>query len=147
MPVATIIAIADAVVAAINAGTFAYPHPVAAGREYVPVHELDDLVDLAVTVVPTGLTASLLDRGSRYLFDYLIDIGIQRRTEPTNAERDAMMYLVEQVVDLLRVNPLALPAGVARCVGVANAPIFVPQHLDEKRVFTSVVTLTYRLGR
>ena len=35
----------------------------------------------------------------------------------------------------------------SKCVRVANEPIYVPAHLDDERVFTSVVTLTFRVAR
>jgi hypothetical protein len=106
-------------------------------------------------VVPTALSASLIDRSPRHIFDYVIDIGIQKRIGEgcmTQAEIkaacDPLMLLVEEVVDLFRGRPLELaPGRHASCVGLANEPIFSAPHIDDMRVFTSLVSLTFRLGR
>lgn len=142
---ATVIAIADAVTAVINDGSFAQTFT--AERAYVPVHELTELVDLKVTVVPASLSAALLTRGSAHLFDYVIDVGIQQKKEPTVANLDPLMLLVERIVDLFRGKPLAVGSATAHCTLAENRLIFAPDHLDEKRVFTSVVSLTFRMGR
>ena len=56
------------------------------------------------------------------------------------------MLLVQEIVDLFRSASLA-GFGAATVATVANQPIYVPQHLDEQRVFTSVVTLTFQQAR
>lgn len=152
---ATVLEIADAVVAALNGASLSQSF--AAERLYVPVHELDGLADLTVSVVPNGLSMTGLDRTPRHLIDYVVDIGIQQRiggtsavpATPTqvNARGDALMALTEEVVDLFRGQPLAAGGRRAWCVAAENRPIFRPDHFDEMRVFTSVVSLTFRLGR
>lgn len=150
---AVILQIADAVVVALGAATLSQTFT--AERSYVPVRELEEMGGtLFVTVVPTGLTAQLLNRQGQHLFDYVIDIGIQKRigtgtmTEAEiRAACDPLMLFAEEVAELLGGKTLPIGSGKAVAIGVANQPIFVPAMLDEMKVFTSVVTLTFRLGR
>ena len=140
---AVIVEIAEAVVAAIEAATLSQPATVK--RAYVPVHELTDLVDLAVTVVPTSIGVTPLTRHSDD-HEYTVDIGVQKRCTPDTTDADPLMLLVEEIIDLFRGKTLT-GYTAAKCLRVANDPIYVPAHLDEERVFTSVVTLTFRVAR
>lgn len=140
---ATIIQIADAVVAQLNAATFS--QPLTAVRHYAPSFKLPDMKELHVTVVPRAISSTSLDR-SRDTFSYEVDVAIQRKTDGEQATLDALMTLVEEIADHFRAGPLASFPG-ARCMDVKNAPVFAPEHLDEFRQFTSVLTLTFRLVR
>jgi len=140
---ATIIQIADAVVAQLNAATFSLP--LTAVRHYVPSFELPDMETLHVTVVPRGISSTSLDR-SRDTFSYEIDLAVQKKTDMAPATLDALMSLVEEIADHFRAGPLASFPG-ARCMDVKNAPVFSQEHLDELRQFTSVLTLTFRVVR
>jgi len=140
----TVIDVADAVVASLNAGSFGIPFTSA--RSYVPVVELSDLAELIVTVVPKSAEITTATRTSSY-FDCTIDIGIQQKVNPDElSELDALADLAEQIVDHLRLESLdALPE--AAWLSIANEPVFAPEHLDQQRVFTSVVSVTYRVRR
>jgi len=145
--VSTVIDVADAVVASLNApGAPGFALPFTAVRKYVPAVELSDLADLNVTVVPKAAEITTATRTSSY-FDCTIDIGIQRRVNPDEpAELDALADLAEQIVDHLRLKPLeALPE--AAWMDIAHEPVFATEHLDQQRVFTSVVSVTYRVRR
>lgn len=139
---AKIIQIADAVVADLNAATFV-PH-FTATRDYVPAAELPDLATLRVTVVPKGLAAEPASRTTAAT-TYQVDIGVQKKL-PTDAaavkvEADALMLLVQKIVEFLnRSRPTA--AG-ASWVGTENDPIFSPEHFEELRQFTGVITVSY----
>lgn len=139
---AVILDIADAVVAALNGGTFS--QPVAAERHYQPKFELSEMTDLKVSVVPRGLLSKTLDRG-RDSFDYQIDLAVQQKTDMTPAALDALMGLVEEIADRFRRQPLS--GTDARCVEVENDPVYSPEHLESLRQFTSVLTLTFRVPR
>lgn len=140
----TINQIADAVVASLNAGTFSIQFQ--AARSYQPVYELSQLQELRVSVVPKSLTATAATRSDGF-FDCAIDIGIQRKVNADDAETlDGLMSLVEEIADRLRFQRLeAFPGAV--WLAIANDPIFAPDHLEKERVFTSVVTVTYRVRR
>lgn len=148
---ATLIQVAEAVKDGLNANPFALEFT--ATREYVPVRELDEMGDaLYVAVVPTGLALAAADRTPRHTHDYTVDVGIQQKlprgaTTPDQvaATCDPLMALAEAVCDLFRGRRLLDVPAV--CVEVANSPVFHPPHLDEPRVFTTVVTLTYRMVR
>ena len=140
---AVVVEIAESVTAVLNAATLSQAFT--AERAYVPVHELPDLVDLAVTVVPTSIGVTPLTRHSDD-HEYTVDIGVQKRCTPDPTEADPFMLLVEEIVDLFRGKALT-DYTAAKCVRVANDPIYVPAHMDDERVFTSVVTLTFRVAR
>ncbi len=138
----TILDIADAVTASLNGGPF---DPIlGAERRYQPTFELPDLADLKVSVVPKSVEVTNATRESGY-FDCAIDIGVQKKIAD-EAEIDALVNLVEQIADHLRQKRLdSFPD--AAFVSIANEPVFAPEHLDQQRVFTSVLTVTYRVRR
>jgi hypothetical protein len=140
---ASIIAIADAVTAELNATSFS--QPLSAVRHYEPTFELSAMSTLRVSVVPRSLTSKTLDR-NRDSFDFEIDVAVQKKTDPTLTNLDDLMELVEEIADHLRLNPLSTLPDV-RCMEVANAPVYALEHLQEFRQFTSVITLTYRKYR
>ncbi len=140
----TVLEIADAVVASLNAGTFSQAFE--AVRKYRPSFELEELPTLRVTVVPRSVAISAAARDSSY-FDCAIDIGVQKKVNPDEpTELDELMNLVEQLADHLRLQRLE-EAPLAAWVGIENEPIFASEHLDQQRVFTSVLTVTYRVRR
>ncbi len=140
---ATIVQIADAVVAELNAAAFSLGFT--AERHYLPKFELSELTTLRVSVVPREIASTSLDR-NRDSFDYLIDVAVQKKVDPSVENLDALMALVEEIADHFRSEPLVgLPQ--ARCTEVKNAPVYALEHLDEFRQFTSVLTLTFRVWR
>ncbi len=140
---ANIVAIADAVTAELNGHSFSQPFT--AQRLYLPVFDLQSMSELKVTVVPRGISSSSLDR-SRDSFEYQIDVAVQKKTATDVPTIDTLMLLVEEIGDHFRSNPLSSYPG-ARCTNVENAPVYAPDHLQELRQFTSVLTLTFRLWR
>ena len=75
---ATIIDIAESVVAEINATTFS--QPVTAARHYAPQFEIGEMGTLHVSVVPKGLASKSLDR-SRDTFEFVIDVAVQQKVD------------------------------------------------------------------
>jgi hypothetical protein len=138
-----IIDLADDVVDVLNSGTFTQSF--VATRAYVPAYELTDLSTLRVTVVPRELSLVPLTRHADQ-GEYQIDVAIQKIVGRSNADIDPFMNLAEEIIDLCRGLTMSLTTN-ARCTGVANTPIYDPGHLDERRVFTSVITLTFALTR
>lgn len=141
------IELADAVAASLNAGAFSLPFT--AERAYLPDYDLSQVQDLRVTVVPKSLGVAKASRESAY-FDPAIDIGVQQKIEgdedAAKAMTDGLVALVEEIVDHLRGKRLD---GVpdAAWMAIANDPILDRDHLERLRVFTSVVTVTYRKRR
>jgi hypothetical protein len=140
----TLVALADAIVARLNAGSFSLPFE--ARRGYRPVVELPDLTAVVVTVIPKSLTISAATRADGF-YDCAIDVGVQRKVNAEEREPlDDLMRWVEEIGDHLRAQPLdAFPA--ATWLSLENDPIFVPDHLEKEHVFTSVLTVTYKVRR
>lgn len=139
--IATIIDIADSVVAELNAATFS--QPIEAKRYYAPQFELPEMKTLHVSVVPRAIASSALDR-SRYSFEYQIDVAIQQKVDPKNPPLDALMGLTEEIAAHFRAGALASYPN-ARCSDVKNDPVYLPEHIVEYRQFTSVLTLTFKV--
>lgn len=136
-----IIQIAQAVTDELNNGSFAVP--LNATRHYLPVFELQEMQSLHVTVVPRGVVSSVLDR-SRAQHDVQIDIAIQKKfASDAPDELDPLMDLVQQIADHFQMR--SLPSVGALWVKTENKPIYAPEHMQELRQFTSVLTISYRV--
>ncbi|HMN39622.1 MAG TPA: hypothetical protein PKE29_02180 [Phycisphaerales bacterium] len=141
----TIAAIADAVAAHINAGTFS--QPVNAARMYQPAFTLEDLAELRVSVVPRTVGISAASRDSS-VFECVIDVGVQKKlpADGADGEIDALLDLVEEITDHLRLKRLP-DAPEAAWAGIAHEPVVSSESLEQHRVFTSVLSVTYRVRR
>lgn len=143
---ATLIAIADAVAATLNAATFG--QPLTAVRSYQPEYGPADTGTLRVSVVPEAVDA---ERKTRATFeeDHRVSVLFQHRTDMTDSELDALMELVEEVADHLKETPLTGVSGAAavQCVAVSNAPVFAQDRLAELREFCSLLVATYKTWR
>ena len=139
---ATIIDIADAVAAALNdPGEPGFSQSFTAVRKALPAFDLADLAGLHVTVVPKGVEVTGATR-SLSQHDYQIDVGVQRKLgSDLEAETAAMLALVDEIAAFLGRRAMAGAAWVRS----VNEPVYSPEHLAEKRLFTSVLTITYRL--
>ena len=138
-----VVAVADAVVDELNAGTFGQPFT--AERNYLPCYELEDIKNLRVTVVPKTVAIQIKDRSSTQ-DDVEIDIAVQQKlTTADNAEIDPLLALVQEIADYLRFKRFSPPDAI--WVGTRNEPVYAQEHLDRFRVFTSLLTLTYRVFR
>jgi len=141
----TIATLADAVAAHINAGTFS--QPLTAVRMFQPAFTLEDLKDLRVSVVPRTLQMSPVTRDSLAI-EYVVDVGVQKKLPPDGADAviDELLSLVEAVADHLRFQRLeGFPD--AAWVGISNEPVVSSEALEQHRVFTSVLSVTYRERR
>jgi hypothetical protein len=143
--VSTIALIADAVAAHINAGTFS--QPVNAVRMYQPAFTLEDLAELRVSVVPRNVGIAAASRDSS-TFECVVDVGVQRKlpAEGDQAEIDGLLDLVEEITDHLRLKRLP-DAPQAAWVSIAHEPVVSSESLEQHRVFTSVLSVTYRVRR
>lgn len=138
-----VVDIADKVVSELNAGTFSQSFT--AERAYLPCYALEDVKDLRITVVPKGVEIQIKDRSSTQ-DDVGIDIAVQQKlTAADNAEIDPLLALVQEVADSLRFKRFTAPDAV--WVGTRNEPVYAQEHLDRFRVFTSLLTFTFRVFR
>ena len=133
--------IADAVVAELNGGSFSQAFT--AERKYQPTYELSEMQTLHVTVVPKSVTTAIASRSDDQV-DCAVDIGVQKKLgDDADTEADGLMALVEEIAAFLNRRALAgTPDAV--WVRTANEPIFSPEHFEQMRQFTSVLTVTYR---
>ena len=134
--------IADAVTAEINTAGL-LPSGVTAVRRVLPEFELKELTELKVTVVPRGVTITGATRASSQ-YEIAIDIGLQKKLQgDPDTEVAFLGTLVDQIASHLQRRPLpGFPW--ATWVSIANDPLYVPDHLAQQRVFTSVLAVTYR---
>jgi len=138
-----IVQIADAVAGELNGGTFGQPFT--AERNYLPLYDLKELKSLRVTVVPTGTAIESKARRTAQ-HDVEIDVAVQQKLVKTdNATIDPLMSLTEEIADHFRFKRLAPPDAV--WIKTENEPVYAQEHLDQYRVFTSLLTLTFRVLR
>lgn len=141
----TISTLADAVAEHINAGTYA--QPVSAVRTYQPAFTLEELGELRVSVVPRTTTVSAASRESS-TYEHVLDVGVQKKlpAEDEQFSIDELLELTEAIGDRLRHTRLAgFPE--AAWAGLAHEPVVSSESLEQHRVFTSVLSVTYRVRR
>lgn len=150
MPDSTDVKIAKGVVTHLGGGT--YSQTFTAVRAYVPQYELEDLDTLRVVVVAASDTFTRGSRGASNNHDVEVHVAVMKRPPATvlpgadeTAWTDALRYLVEEVGD--RCLTIALTDPPVRCARVVNDPIWAPEHLRERRQFTSLLRLTFHLLR
>lgn len=151
---ATVIDIADAIVADLNAGSFSMSFT--AERWYVPIRDLKDLTNETqptISVVPLTILGTLLTRGGAYMEQYDIAVGIQKsigKGQMANTDIiavcDPLMTFCEQIMNFFAAKAL-LSYPTAFCTQHKLEPIYSPEMLDEKRLFTSILTLTFKRGK
>ena len=139
---AVVAAVADAVVTELNAAAFSLPFT--AVRKYQPHYDLAQLKSLHVTVIPSGLMTQQAARGPGQR-DVDVDIAVQQKlTQEENADLDPLLALAEEIAEHFRGKRLsAHPQAI--WVKTEHKAVFVPEHLQQYRQFTSVLTLTFRV--
>lgn len=142
---ADIIEIADAIQAELEDGSFSLPFAI--DRAYIPLYEREDLDGLTVTIVPKSVTESNQDR-SRTQDEDAIDVAVQQKVASTDtAELDPLMALAREIRQHFKGRECRARVKAstgASWVRSAHPFIYSPEHLREKRIFTSVITLTYK---
>ena len=134
--------IADAIVAELDGNTFS--EPLVVTRRVLPEFELAELKALTVTVVPKSVEIHNITRQSSS-FNVAVDIGIQQKiSKDTDVDVQRLSGVVSEIVLFLNRRKLTNVSG-AIFVSISNEPVYAPEHLSEKRLFTSILTLTYRI--
>ena len=136
--------IATAVVSELN-GQAAYfvPATFTAVRAHMPLEDLADLKTLHVTVVTRSFSQELSSRADIQT-EIEVDVAVQHKVAPEdNTPMDALNTLVERIIKFFERRVLS---GYEQAIWTKteNALLYIPEHL-KKRLFTSVITLTYRL--
>jgi hypothetical protein len=71
-----------------------------------------------------------------------IDVAVQQRVDPSDVEEcDTLDALCEEISDWF--DRRVVGDGLAICKQVERKPIYDPEHMTKKRVFTGVITLTF----
>ena len=136
--------IADAVATELNAADPAtFSETFTAQRMVLPAFDLPDLAELKICIVPKSVTITASTRTASQ-YEIAVDIGIQKKLgKDLDAGVESLGTLVDEIADYLTRRPLAA-AAFAAWTGIENEPVYAPEHLTEQRVFTSVLTVTYR---
>lgn len=135
--------LADAVVTELNAKTD-WRFPFHAERIAAVRRDVRDLNELCVSVIPASIDYA------RQARDYIrstveIDIGVQKHLDGTESDPVADLgSLVDQIARYLTGRKLSHKPN-AKPIGTANEPIYIQEHLLQKSVFTSVVSLKYQI--
>ena len=139
-----IIQISDALVAKLITGTFSQSFtPV---RTVFPNFELKELATLNVAIVPRSVESSIITRASDQ-DDYSIDIGVQKKlTSSFETETAALISLVTEIKDFLKGKHLTMTTRIAMWINTKIDPIYSREHIAGDTVFTSVITVTYRMA-
>jgi hypothetical protein len=129
-----------------EAGNFA-PYSFTAQRLHVPLFDLKDLKTLHVSVVGRSFEQEQIAR-SQYATELGVDVAVQYKFDgsgviPTT-DIDPLSDLVEAIIEFFRSRELASYAA-ARWISTSNGSLYLPEHLANKRLFTSVITLTYKV--
>jgi hypothetical protein len=147
---AVIVEIAEAVLAVLSGANLSQAFT--AKRAYAPVAAQEAMDTLEVTVIPFEESMTPLSRRDDN-FDYVVRIGIQRRigkglmtNDAINTACDSLLLLAEEIKDLFRSKTLE-GYTTASSVDTATLALFIPEHTDQHRVFTSIIALTFRKSR
>ncbi len=134
--------VAEAVITELNATTFS--QSLTATRAYLPRTELGELKTLKVTVVPSSVTVAAASR-SQTQRDVAIDVAVQKKLgQEQNPSLDPLLALAEEIAEHFQAKRLDSFPG-ALCVKTEFKPIYAPEHIEQLRTFTSVLTLTFRV--
>lgn len=143
-----LIALADAVVSELNAGSWGLAFT--AARALRPRLKLEDLGALRVTVIPRGMTMAALTRGSA-IRTQTVEISVMQRVSsavPATEEAavEALVALMEELANAFKPPYVVDGAGHAVVTDVALAADkpFVEEHLDEAGLFNGSLVLTFR---
>lgn len=135
--------LADAVLYEINAKE-TWSIPFTASRLAVPRKEIKDLNEVTVSVIPSSVQ---YQREARDYMRYtvVVDIGIQKHLDGNETDAVGELgSLTDQIAQYMTGRKLSQMKS-AKNIGTSNDPIYVQEHLLQKRVFTSVISLKYQM--
>jgi len=136
-----VLQLADKIVQTLNESSFALPFT--AVRTLFPFYELKDLSTLRITVVPKSVNITTATRNSSD-FDYQVDIAIQKAVKaPDDIEVTALTELALAIAKSFR-NKIYQDIG-AVCFKQTIDPLYSVEHIQPPSVFTSVVTLNFKV--
>ena len=106
--------------------------------ELAPEYSLKDVKEKTrIVVVPVGIKHKMLARGFRE--DFLtVQVGVLRK-----ATEDELVDLVNYA-QTLALDFLHATVKGAKCVEVNHAPLYVPEHMRDRRQFTGIIELLFK---
>lgn len=115
-------------------------------RRIQPYRETVEYEQLRITVVPRSATNTKADRKRRN-HECTVDVGVQQRMEASDATTEEIEGLLDLVhsIDARLADAKRLTSIGAVWLRSEYAPLYLPEHLFEKRLFTSVLRVDYRL--
>ena len=145
----------DLVVTTLNSAAFATPagSPIIAVAIYDIVFDLAQLTAGRMLVRPADRQDTKFSRGGPESSDVTIDVAIQYKyATPAASELDPYLAMTEKVAahvakgGLFLGGTIATSAGPATCMGSKFMDgLYAQKHIEEYRVFTSIVSLTFTL--
>ena len=141
----TILTIADALVTMLNAGS--YSQTFTAARKVLPRYGIEDLTALKVTVVPASCESSMATRETSDN-EYAIEIGIQKKlSSDTDTDIAPMLILVNEIISRIKTpaNRILNTTNPSVWLKTENNPVYDREHLASQLVFTSLLTVTYKV--
>lgn len=137
----TAIDLANAVVTSLNEDT--YSMNFTAVMSLFPFYEIKDLSTLRVTVMPKNLEITRVTRSSSE-FNYEIDIAVQKVVDLS--DNSSLINLAKLALSIASnfKNKIYSNLGAA-CFGQNVNPIFSTEHIQPPSVFTSIVTLKFKI--
>lgn len=119
---------------------------ITAERAYVPVVELKDIsAQVKVLVVPNTKVSQSQTR-DRSIYEFKVWVSVMQKLGTGShytfdkAALDALMQKVQDIETRLERRKL----GDYSWIGTANEPIYDPEHLEQHRQFTSLLSVTYK---
>jgi hypothetical protein len=114
-------------------------------RVIIPRLTADELIakTLKVSIVPKELDNEPASR-NQDTNEYKIDIGIQKKIDDIELEVPTLLIFVKEVLNYIKRKKLPTTPE-AHYVSLQNKPIYDVKQLDESKVFTTVITVTYKI--
>jgi hypothetical protein len=145
----TLLDLADAVAAGINAATFAsVATQPDVQRVNWPTADLENMANAAVFVVPGTIDTTRVDR-LKWQYDYSVNVFVGRHT-PTDADADTMLELAEEILDTLREHiwhqSVTFPEGITSPME-ARIEMNPDEALQERNAWRAVIVVIYRAFR
>lgn len=118
-------------------------------RQFVPAVKMlpgwniKELSELKVAVVP-AFREETEETRTTTLNELKVDIGIQKKVEDVELETIDLLGFVQEVSDFMRKRKL-VEYEDARWKKTENDPLYSAEYLYSKHIFSSVLTLIYRV--
>lgn len=112
---------------------------------FIPRYDLE-AGGLRVQVVPKGLASEIAARAT-IQSDHQVDVGVFAAVDSLDSDLiDPYIVLLQEFQSMFLGRGLTVGDVPAVCIRAAVNPLFSTEQLREKRLFTGVLTLTFRLN-